>query len=80
MLDSSGNVLIADTYNNRIRKITTSTGIITTYAGTGSESYSGDNGVASSAALFRPAGLGIDTLGKLLATPALYAHSHPVIR
>ena len=39
-----GNVYIADENNHRIRKITVSTGIISTIAGTGSASYSGDNG------------------------------------
>ena len=40
-----------------------STGIITTYAGTGASSFSGDGGVASSAALYYPAGICIDTSG-----------------
>ena len=54
---------VADLFNNRIRKITKSTGIITTLAGTGSESSSGDNGVASSAALNFPIGVAVDSAG-----------------
>ena len=61
-LDSSGNVYFSD-YNNHVRKVTVSTGIITTYAGTGASSFSGDGGVASSAALYYPAGICIDTSG-----------------
>ncbi len=63
VLDSSGNVYFCDHSNHRVRKITVSTGIITTYAGTGSTTYSGDGGVASSAALKNPNGLGIDSSG-----------------
>jgi len=62
-IDSSGNVYFNDWNNHRVRKITASTGIITTYAGTGSTTYSGDGGVASSAALYFPNGLGMDTSG-----------------
>ncbi len=61
--DSSGNVYFNDYRNHRLRKITVSTGIITTYAGTGTGSFSGDGGVASSATLFYPCGLSIDTAG-----------------
>ena len=43
-LDSAGNLYIADTYNNRVRKV--SNGVITTVAGNGSCGYSGDNGPA----------------------------------
>ncbi len=58
--DSSGNVYVSDYGNNRVRKITASTGIITTYVGTGSAGYLGDGGVASSAVLQGPQGLYID--------------------
>ena len=63
VLDSNGNVYFNDYWNNRVRKITASTGIITTYAGTGASSYSGDGGAASSAALYRPYGLCSDSSG-----------------
>ena len=59
-----GNVYIADTSNNRIRKATISTGIITTIAGTGTSSYSGDNGPATSAALYDPTGVALDSAGR----------------
>ena len=58
-----GNVYIADAGNQRVRKVTVSTGIITTLAGTGSATYSGDNGPASSAAVFTPCGIRIDSSG-----------------
>ncbi len=54
---------IADTYNHRIRKVTVSTGIITTFAGTGSTTYSGDNGQATSAGLNTPFGVEVDAAG-----------------
>ncbi len=54
---------IADSNNNRIRKVTVSTGIITTIAGTGSSGYSGDNGPATSAALNNPMGVAVDSAG-----------------
>ncbi len=62
-LDSSGNVYIADSGNNRIRKVTVSTGIITSIAGTGTGSYSGDNGQATSAAVYAPSGVALDSSG-----------------
>ncbi len=57
------NVYIADTGNNRIRKVTVSTGIITTIAGTGTSSYSGDYGAATSATLNNPQGVVLDASG-----------------
>ena len=57
---------IADTYNNRIRKVTVSTGIITTIAGTGDPDYSGDDGDAISATLAYPAGVAVDASGRIL--------------
>jgi hypothetical protein len=59
VIDSSGNVYFNDFYNHRVRKITALTGIITTYAGTGSTTYNGDGGVVSSAALYTPNGLAL---------------------
>ncbi len=65
-LDSSGNLLIADTGNNRIRKITATTGIITTLAGNGSLGYSGDGGPATAAQLYNPRAVVADASGNLL--------------
>ncbi len=59
-----GNVYIADSGNNCIRKVTVSTGIITTIAGTGTGSYSGDNGPATAAALNDPVGVALDAAGR----------------
>ncbi len=65
LLSYLGNVYIADYYNSRVRKVTASTGIITTIAGTGSISYTGDNGQATSASLYWPAGVNLDSLGNV---------------
>ena len=54
---------VTDTTNNRIRKVTVSTGIISTVAGTGASSYSGDGGAATSATLYGPAGIALDASG-----------------
>ena len=65
-LSNIGNVYIADIHNNRIRKVTVSTNIISTISGTGSQSYSGDNGAATSAALYEPKGVALDASGRIL--------------
>src|SRR5258705_366611 len=52
--DSSGNLYIADWLNHRVRKITTSTGIISTIAGTGSAGYNGDGIPSTTAQLYNP--------------------------
>jgi len=65
-VDASGNLYIADYNNHRIRKVTISTGIIITLAGTGSTSFSGDNGQATSATLNNPNGIALDSSGKYL--------------
>ncbi len=56
---------IADASNDCIRKVTVSTGIISTIAGTGTASYGGDNGPATSATLSYPTGVALDTSGLL---------------
>ena len=54
-LDAAGNMYIADTFNQRIRMVSTS-GIITTIAGTGTVGFSGDGGPATAAQLSYPSG------------------------
>ncbi len=51
--------------NNRIRKVTVPTNIISTIAGTGASSFSGDDGLATSATFDRPTGLALDTSGNI---------------
>ena len=65
-MSNIGNVYIADYINNRIRKVTVSTGIITTIVGTGTASYSGDGGAATSADLAYPYGVALDASGRIL--------------
>ena len=66
-MSNIGNVYIADSWNNRIRKVTVSNGIISTIAGTGTTvSYSGDNGAATSASLDHPHGVAVDASGRIL--------------
>ncbi len=63
-VDSPGNVYIADSGNNRVRRID-STGIITTVAGDGTSGNSGDGGPATSAQLVYPSSLAVDYNGNL---------------
>jgi uncharacterized protein (TIGR03437 family) len=62
--DASGNVYIADTTDNRIRRVSF-TGTISTYAGTGVPGYSGDRGKAGAAELSGPTGVAVDASGNL---------------
>ncbi len=59
-----GNVYIAEAGNQRIRKVTVSTGIITTIAGNGGTgSFSGDTGQATAAFLNGPTDIALDSAG-----------------
>ncbi len=58
--DKDGNLYFADNGNFRIRKIATGTGIITTAAGTGSNSATGDGGPAINAAIGNVFGIALD--------------------
>jgi streptogramin lyase len=63
-MDGQGNLYVADSLNCRIRKIDTN-GIITTFAGNGTNAYSGDNGPATNASLSTPQGIAFDGTGNL---------------
>jgi streptogramin lyase len=54
ILDASGDLFIADSRNQRIRKIDASTGIISTIAGDGTQAFRGDGSPAVSASLDTP--------------------------
>jgi len=64
-VDASGNIYIADTDNNRIRRVDATTKIITTIAGNGGSSYTGDNGPATDAELHKPNGVLVDVSGNI---------------
>ena len=68
-MSNIGNVYIADISSQRIRKVTISTGIITTIAGTGTGSVSGnigDGGAATSATFSGALGVALDASGRIL--------------
>jgi uncharacterized protein (TIGR03437 family) len=63
-VDRLGNLYLSDTDNQRVRMISTS-GVITTLAGTGVAGFSGDGGPATAAQLNLPYGLAVDLAGNL---------------
>jgi streptogramin lyase len=62
--DAFGNLFIADTANNRIRKVDAN-GIITTVAGNGTGGFFGDGGYATNACFSVPVGMALDATGDL---------------
>ena len=60
-VDSADNIYIADENNHRIRRVDANTGVITTVAGNGSSGFSGDGGAATSASLYYPRGVALDS-------------------
>ena len=75
-LDGAGNLVIADTSNNRVRVVAASSGLfygqamtaghIYTVAGTGTEGFSGNGGPATSAKLADPSGVAVNGAGNLI--------------
>ena len=66
-LDEDGNVYVADTGNNRIRRIATD-GTITTIAGSDTFGFGGDGGPASAAVLNSPSNVALDRAGNIFFT------------
>jgi sugar lactone lactonase YvrE len=69
-VDASGNLSISDFGNQRIRKVTAGTGIITTVAGNGTRGFGGDGGPAVNAMLSDPNNVSVDAAGNLYLTDA----------
>ena len=64
-LDQSGNLLIAETGNGRVRRVAAGTGIITSVAGNGTPDYAGDNALATARGLQAPTGVAVDAAGNV---------------
>ena len=64
-VDTTGDIYISDSRNDRIRKITMRSGLITTVAGNGEVSYSGDNVLATSTSLNFPTDVAVDPSGNM---------------
>ncbi|MGD0299632.1 MAG: hypothetical protein ABSE86_21285 [Bryobacteraceae bacterium] len=69
-VDAAGNVYFTDDTNSRIRKVTISSGVVTTIAGNGKPNYSGDNGPALNAGL-DPFDVAVDSQGNLYVADSL---------
>ena len=67
-VDLAGNIYIADSLANRVRKV--SNGVITTVAGTGTAGFSGDGGSGVNAQLSNPTGVAVDSAGNLYIADA----------
>jgi gliding motility-associated-like protein len=70
IMDANGVIYVADSYNNVIRMVNPSTGIISTVAGNGIQGYSGDGGPALNASFYRPVDLALDAGGSLYIADA----------
>ena len=62
--DTQGHLYIAERDNHAVRKVDATTGIISTFAGTGSPGFSGDGGPASAAGLRQPHSIAVEPGGK----------------
>jgi uncharacterized protein (TIGR03437 family) len=63
-VDGAGNVYIADTANNRVRKVAAN-GVITTVAGNGDAGFSGDSNPAVNAQVGNPVAVAVDSVGNM---------------
>jgi DNA-binding beta-propeller fold protein YncE len=69
--DKSGNLYLSDSFNHRIRRVDTKSGIITTVAGNGKKGFGGDGGKATEAMLNEPYGIELDQDGNLFIVDRL---------
>jgi len=78
-LGRSGDIFIADEGNNRIRKVDTN-GIISTLAGNGTASFSGDGGAATNASLYYPQSVAVDAVGNIFIADSSNHRIREVLR
>ncbi len=78
VFDNSGNLIITDNGNHRVRKLDMSTNIITTIAGNGSTTYTGDGMAATAASLNYPGGVAIDPVGNMYIADNVHARVRKV--
>ncbi len=69
IVDAANNLYLAELYNNRVRKVTSS-GIISTIAGNGTAGFSGDGGQATNAQIHSPMSVALDAGGNLYIADA----------
>ncbi|MFO0893009.1 MAG: hypothetical protein U0790_28220 [Isosphaeraceae bacterium] len=79
VVDRQGNLYFADRLNRRVRRIDAASGTITTVAGTGEPTYSGDGGPADRAGLVEPNGVALDPQGKRLYIADVAGHRIRVV-
>lgn len=79
VLDARGNLFFADRLNRRVRRVEGKTGMISTVAGDGSKSYSGDGGPAGRAGLVEPNGVALDHDGRRLFIADVAGHRIRVV-
>ena len=73
-VDSNGRIYIADVWNQRIRSIDPSTGLISTIAGSGARAYGGDGGPAVEAHLGNPHDVSADRSGRVVIADTRHGH------
>ena len=76
-VDRAGNLYIADSSNQRIRKVTAD--VISTVAGTGNQGYSGDGGAATAAQLNNPIGVTEDSAGNQIGRASCRERVYTVV-
>lgn len=64
-IDGQGNIIIADSSNNCVRRVDAVTGLMSTIAGTGDYDFSGDDGPATQAAIAQPTSVAVDSEGSI---------------
>jgi DNA-binding beta-propeller fold protein YncE len=78
-IDDRGNLYFADRLNGRVRRVDGRSGVITTVAGNGSKTFSGDGGPAQAAGLVEPNGVALDRSGRQLYIADVAGHRVRVV-